>query len=250
MLLLPFDHQLNPKRSQFSTKPSATPVPTFDPRKTNQACIRQAPVQGQCASSWAIAAADSLADRFCVSGHAEAKDLSSEYLLACDSENYGCGGEYVAEAWFYLQTVGTVTEQCFPYASVNGKVPSCPNQCINGASLKYYMCQKSSIRELSYSPDEIREEIKKYGSVSMSMIVYTDFLYYKGGVYKHIYGDDIGRHAVRAIGYGEENGAPYWLCANSWSQSWGINGWFKIAVGEADVEGDVWTCTPKLVSDA
>merc|ERR1712062_801708 len=38
-------------------------------------------------------------------------------------------------------------------------------------------------------------------------------------------------HAIRILGWGEENGTPYWLVANSWNYDWGDNGTFKILRG-------------------
>lgn len=41
----------------------------------------------------------------------------------------------------------------------------------------------------------------------------------------------LGGHAVKLIGWGEEMGIPYWLVMNSWNDFWGDNGLFKIRRG-------------------
>lgn len=40
-------------------------------------------------------------------------------------------------------------------------------------------------------------------------------------------------HAVVAVGFGvdEESGLDYWLCKNSWGDTWGEKGYFKIERG-------------------
>jgi len=44
-------------------------------------------------------------------------------------------------------------------------------------------------------------------------------------------GKYLGGHAVKVIGYGEENGVKYWMVANSWNENWGENGFFRILRG-------------------
>ena len=34
----------------------------------------------------------------------------------------------------------------------------------------------------------------------------------------------LGGHAVKMIGWGVDNGVPYWLVANSWNTDWAENG--------------------------
>lgn len=42
---------------------------------------------------------------------------------------------------------------------------------------------------------------------------WQDFAHYKSGVYKHLYGDPIGGHAVKLIGWGTtDDGVDYWVC--------------------------------------
>ena len=69
---------------------------------------------------------------------------------------------------------------------------------------------------------------------------------YKSGVYKHTSGYLEGGHAVKLIGWGTENGLDYWLCANSWGTSWGMNGFFKLAISDTSSKMDVGVlCTPQ-----
>lgn len=52
-----------------------------------------------------------------------------------------------------------------------------------------------------------------------------------------------GGHAIKIIGWGTDadSGKDYWLVANSWNDSWGEKGYFRIlrGVNECGIEGSV-----------
>lgn len=61
------------------------------------------------------------------------------------------------------------------------------------------------------------------------------------GVYQHKSGAPLGGHAIKLLGWGTEDGTPYWLVANSWNPDWGDQGFFKILRGrdECGIESNI-----------
>jgi len=150
-------------------------------------------------------------------------------------------------AWEYLAGPGAATEACFPYSAGSGFAPACASQCADGSDIKAdrHRCVAGSIRQ-SQGPDAIKSEIVAHGPVEGAFTVYTDFFSYSSGVYTPTTSDVAGGHAIKILGYGVENGTPYWLCANSWGPSWGMAGFFKIAQGQCGIEDQVFSCDPQL----
>ena len=97
-------------------------------------------------------------------------------------------------------------------------------------------------------PDAIKQAIYSEGPVEASFTVYQDFMNYKSGVYYHVTGSQLGGHAVKILGWGfdEESGLEYWLAANSWNEAWGDKGFFKIKIGDCEINN--MYCATAIVS--
>lgn len=93
--------------------------------------------------------------------------------------------------------------------------------------------------------------LEKEGPMHLSFKVPSSFMSYKSGVYRRQSGEGIlGGHAVELIGYGEDEVGPYWICANSWGESWGDKGYFKIEVNPSYVGYSIGHCDPEVKSSA
>lgn len=73
------------------------------------------------------------------------------------------------------------------------------------------------------------------GPVSVLIDAESDvFRQYKSGVLDSA---DCGielDHAVAAVGYGSENGQDYYIVKNSWGNTWGEEGYVRIAAVDGD----------------
>ncbi len=189
--------------------------------------------QGYCASCWAFAAAEVLQDRYCIKKGYPIPEFSVQELISCDYENFNCQGGDLEQVWKYLQIKGTVTEKCFPYGNKYEEVlKKCPKKCENGETKIYFKSKNYKKFDFSNS-DEIKLEIYENGPIMTGFEVFLDFLGYKSGIYsKSENSEFLGGHAVKLIGWGEENGIKFWVAKNSWGYSWGENGFFRIKIDD------------------
>merc|ERR1711971_1172201 len=88
----------------------------------------------------------------------------------------------------------------------------------------YSVCAQSNGTANSACVDSMMQDIYQNGPITGMFFVHQSFLAYKSGVYKagNPFSDPmLGGHAIKIMGWGTENGAPYWLVANSWNEDWG-----------------------------
>ncbi|KAK6054241.1 papain family cysteine protease [Cooperia oncophora] len=148
----------------------------------------------------------------------------------------------------------------------------CEKSCQAGYSTSYTNDKHfgATAYAVSKKVTDIQKEIMTNGPVEVSFNVYEDFEHYTGGIYvakersnrlirvhfsanlslpqAHLPGSLLGGHAVKMIGWGTENGTPYWICSNSWNSDWGEKGFFRIVRGldECGIESGVVGGEPKL----
>jgi cathepsin B len=214
-------------------------------------CIQPIRDQQQCGSCWAFAAAESLGDRFCIASNGSINAvLSPQYMVSCDFTNLGCSGGYLDNTWEFLASTGIPTDACVPYTAGKGIVEACSKlkTCKDGSKFKYYKADK--VYPVPADATEIQNEIMLRGPVEAGFLVYKDFLTYKSGVYHHVTGSFLGGHAIKIIGWGVSSldNTPYWIIANSWGESWGMNGFFWMLRGEDEcsIESNVYVGTPLI----
>ncbi len=207
----------------------------FDSRKQWPYCEFEVRQQEHCGSCWAFSGSSALQDRFCIASQGEIKVvLSPQDMVSCDTGDMGCQGGLLDRAWSYLEKTGIVADTCFPYVSGDGKnVPHCPNGACSDSKLAYtkYRAVAGSSKGLTCS-NQIKQELVKNGPVQTGFMVYEDFMHYKSGVYEFTHGKKLGGHAVKIVGWGNENDKEYWIAQNSWGPQWGENGFFRIKFGE------------------
>lgn len=275
------DPSNNPRDQLFShSEANINSAPaSFDARTNWSNCesISEVRDQSSCGSCWAFGAAEAMSDRVCIaSGQTDQRRVSAEDLLECAGMMYGnmgCNGGQLSGAFNYWHRNGLVdgglyndTTTCKPYKfaacahhvtsdvypdcpSTEYSTPSCKRDCSlgNGADYTGSKIHASSVNHVSGEAN-MMAEISQNGPVEVAFTVYADFPTYKSGVYQHTTGGQLGGHAVRALGYGTENGVKYWIIANSWNETWGDHGFFKILRGSnhCGIEDSGWFGAPIL----
>jgi C1A family cysteine protease len=185
--------------------------------------------QGRCGSCWAFSIAKSFSHRYCRK-HGDLRVFSPGHLAGCDRRNMGCDGGILVPGWRYIDLRGLPLHSCVPY-DINATTINCSRKCAEQSQL--FETNKTEFWSVGRyaSIEEIQIGIMFDGPVTTSMKVFTDFLYYKKGIYTQVKGTLIGFHAVEIIGWGTEKGVDYWEVSNSWGTKWGVGGKFFIQRG-------------------
>ncbi|KAI6214008.1 Pept-C1 domain-containing protein [Aphelenchoides besseyi] len=209
-----------------------------------------------CGSCFAIATTSVLSDRRCIRSNGSLTlPLSAWDVISCcpqcraDDTN-GCNGGWPTKVFDFYDETGIVTggdyqgKGCKPYiVSPNATSPPNTTECSKTCQKNMQKDKKKgqSYREFNQQNAAVQMEIMTNGPVVAIFSVYDDFFQYSSGIYQNSIGSSIGAHAVRVLGWGVENDVKFWIALNSWSNTWGENGSFRIRrdTNECDFESQM-----------
>jgi len=243
------------RKAEFTAAQIAAAPETFDSRTQWPQCSTMKDIRNQkhCGSCWAFGAVESMSDRICVH-NGEVVRLSAEDMNSCSKSTFSscgsCNGGQPGCAWTYWVNTGVVSEDCYPYTAGNDSsmiTPECKYKCTGNTALNWDQDKRKGAKSYTIVGEEnMKTELATNGPFEVAFQVYADFMSYSGGIYTHTSGSYEGGHAVKLIGYGEENGVKFWTCANSWDTDWGEDGYFRIRRGnnECSIESQAWGGIP------
>jgi hypothetical protein len=250
--------------------------------------------QGKCGSCWAFGAVEAQADRFCVAtsafattsnttsstrmaesseggsrvGEPSASNLTSnltlsvEYLMDCDTQNMGCGGGLLDDAWDFLVSKGVPSEECVPYQQARGPsqppipcyaIQKCLPESAHPPPFHLYRNSDAFAAGAPWDVVAMQKEILSHGPIEVAFQVFSDFTSYRSGTYQRTAHARLqGGHAVKLVGWGvDSSGVAYWIVANSWGSTWGeLGGFFHIRRGtnECGIEQTPAAGTPIIAT--
>jgi C1A family cysteine protease len=203
---------------------AAPPPPELDWRKKGgRNYVTPIRDQKSCGSCVAFATVATLESRVLIQ---KAKpgvnfDLSEANLFYCGAPNSCAIGWQPDLAFKFVKAKGVGLEKDFPYkpgdqaCKIIAPAVDIPGHKTAGTSL----ARKKALAD---------------GPVVAAMAVFSDFMAYRSGVYRHVAGDLVGYHAISVVGYSDLQGC--WIAKNSWNTGWGEQGFFRIRYGECGID--------------
>lgn len=193
--------------------------------------------QGHCGSCWSFSATGALEGAFAIK-YGTLKSFSEQQLVDCDiyrngGRDHGCNGGVMDNAFTWVgKNKGLCAEADYPYVSGTTQTGgTCETTCstiVGSTIIRHVDVAKSDVAVMSavaQQPVSVAIEADQ-----------RDFQLYSSGVFTGVCGTNLD-HGVLLVGYGTEKGEDYYIIKNSWSASWGEDGYIRIGRGDQYNDG-------------
>ncbi|KAG8497874.1 hypothetical protein CXB51_007206 [Gossypium anomalum] len=194
--------------------------------------------QGSCGSCWSFSTTGALEGaNFLATG--KLVSLSEQQLVDCDHEcdpeeagscDSGCNGGLMNSAFEYtLKAGGLMREEDYPYTGTDRGTCKFDKSKI--------VAKVANFSVVSLDEDQIAANLVKNGPLAVAINAVFMQTYIGGVSCPYICSKRLD-HGVLLVGYGSAGYAPirlkdkpHWIIKNSWGETWGENGYYKICRG-------------------
>jgi len=179
--------------------------------------------QGQCGSCWSFSSTGNMEGQWQIAGNTLVS-LSEEELVQCSSSagNMGCNGGIMDDAFqWVIQNKGINSEANYPYTSGNGYTGQCNTGLLGTTVAKF-----SSFTNLPNNEQQMAAWVCTHGPLSIAVDALS-WQTYTGGILTNCPSTQLD-HGVLIVGFDSTYSTPYWIIKNSWSASWGENGYLRV----------------------
>lgn len=208
-----------------------------------------------CGSCWAHGALSALGDRIKIARDAQGHDinLAIQFILNCGSSVAGsCHGGSASGTYQFISETGYVPyDTCQAYTACSSDSTEGFCEYANTECSAINTCATCSTFNVECSEIDVfpNASVAEYGSVTgaddMMAEIYargpiacgvdaTPLDEYQGGILNNTEDKSIN-HIISVVGWGEDDGVPYWIARNSWGAYWGMMGYFKVVRGEDQI---------------
>lgn len=179
--------------------------------------------QGKCGSCVSFATAASFEGTLAVASGTPRLDANvseQDIFINIGECDYG---SWPSSGMSHVTQEGVPDEACHPYTMGRLGKDGTPDEACTDRAARLI---KATDDTFASSPASIKQALMT-GPMQTTMSVYEDFMFYSGGVYKHVTGSMQGGHAITLVGYNDDE--RYWIAKNSWGTGWGEAGYFRIS---------------------
>ncbi|KAL7026301.1 hypothetical protein ACKWTF_013839 [Chironomus riparius] len=189
------------------------------------------PVQNQkiCNSCWAFSVVEALEIKLKMKNPKFNTLLSAQYVVDCDTFNYGCIGGWPTSAFNWIARNGgnaVPSTINYPYFGYKMRCRSTPKIAMN---------IKATVQDYTAGNENMMKEIvANAGPIVVAFHATFYFQLYSSGIFYDQTCDNrcvVANHAIVIVGYGTDSttNTDYWIIKNSWGTSWGEGGYGYIA---------------------